>query len=125
LVGPEFVPIIEANFALMNLTLHQAARDYLESLLEQQIDTPVYGCTHYSAPCSSVEIAAAPVGAAYRPELCMLVAGASQELDSLAKQSRRPDPLSFRSAAQSPTVYQNFSTMVIRLHSRSAGELAT
>lgn len=43
---PEFVPLIEQNRIDHPLT-RQIAQEYLTPLLEQQIDTLVYGCTHY------------------------------------------------------------------------------
>lgn len=43
---PEFVPLIEAG-QLEGPELRQAAERYLQPLLQQGIDTLVYGCTHY------------------------------------------------------------------------------
>jgi glutamate racemase len=43
---PEFVPLIEANRILDSVT-RQIVRDRLQPLIEAQIDTLVYGCTHY------------------------------------------------------------------------------
>ncbi|NJL78576.1 MAG: glutamate racemase [Richelia sp. RM2_1_2] len=43
---PEFVPLIEQN-RIDDPYTREVARSYLEPLLEQQIDTLVYGCTHY------------------------------------------------------------------------------
>ncbi|MDJ0715388.1 MAG: glutamate racemase [Prochloraceae cyanobacterium] len=43
---PQFVPLIEQNRIHDPYTL-DVARQYLEPLLEQKIDTLVYGCTHY------------------------------------------------------------------------------
>ena len=43
---PEFVPLIEENRIHDPYTL-QVAHSYLEPLLQQEIDTLVYGCTHY------------------------------------------------------------------------------
>ncbi|GAB1543104.1 glutamate racemase [Scytonema sp. NUACC21] len=43
---PEFVPLIEQNRVQDPYTL-EVARSYLESLIQHQIDTLVYGCTHY------------------------------------------------------------------------------
>ncbi|MBV6623110.1 MAG: glutamate racemase [Rivularia sp. (in: Bacteria)] len=43
---PEFVPLIEQNRVDDPYT-KEVARSYLEPLLEQNIDTLVYGCTHY------------------------------------------------------------------------------
>ncbi len=43
---PEFVPLVEQNRIHDPYTV-EVARSYLEPLLEQDIDTLVYGCTHY------------------------------------------------------------------------------
>lgn len=43
---PEFVPLIEQNRANEPYT-REVAEQYLRPLLQQQIDTLVYGCTHY------------------------------------------------------------------------------
>jgi glutamate racemase len=43
---PEFVPLIEQNRIHDPYTI-EVARSYLEPLIKQEIDTLVYGCTHY------------------------------------------------------------------------------
>ena len=43
---PEFVPLIEQN-RIDDPYTKEVALSYLEPLLEQKIDTLVYGCTHY------------------------------------------------------------------------------
>ena len=43
---PEFVPLVEQNRIYDPYTI-EVARSYLKPLLEQEIDTLVYGCTHY------------------------------------------------------------------------------
>ncbi|RMF21259.1 MAG: glutamate racemase [Cyanobacteria bacterium J083] len=43
---PEFVPLIEQN-RLDTPYTRQVAQNYLQPLLEQNIDTLIYGCTHY------------------------------------------------------------------------------
>ncbi len=43
---PQFVPLIEQNLVCCDRT-KEVARCYLEPLLQQDIDTLVYGCTHY------------------------------------------------------------------------------
>ncbi len=43
---PEFVPLIEQNRIHDEYTT-EVARSYLEPLIQQEIDTLVYGCTHY------------------------------------------------------------------------------
>ncbi|BAY28311.1 glutamate racemase [Nostoc carneum NIES-2107] len=43
---PEFVPLIEQN-RIHDPYTTEVARSYLEPLIKQEIDTLVYGCTHY------------------------------------------------------------------------------
>ncbi len=43
---PEFVPLIEQN-RIHDPYTYEVAREYLAPLLDQQIDTLIYGCTHY------------------------------------------------------------------------------
>jgi glutamate racemase len=43
---PEFVPIVEQN-RIHEANTVEVAKHYLQPLLEQGIDTLVYGCTHY------------------------------------------------------------------------------
>jgi glutamate racemase len=43
---PEFVPLIEDN-RLEDPYTKEVARQYLQPLLQEEIDTLIYGCTHY------------------------------------------------------------------------------
>lgn len=43
---PEFVPLIEEN-RIHDPYTYQVAQEYLAPLLDQRIDTLIYGCTHY------------------------------------------------------------------------------
>jgi glutamate racemase len=43
---PEFVPLIESN-RISDPYTEQVAREYLKPLLQEKIDTLIYGCTHY------------------------------------------------------------------------------
>ncbi|MDJ1184541.1 glutamate racemase [Roseofilum casamattae] len=43
---PEFVPLIEQN-RINDAYTYEVARSYLQPLLQQNIDTLIYGCTHY------------------------------------------------------------------------------
>ncbi|GBR72443.1 glutamate racemase [Candidatus Termititenax spirochaetophilus] len=43
---PQFVPLIEKG-DLNSAELRQAVREYLEPLLQTDVDTLIYGCTHY------------------------------------------------------------------------------
>ena len=43
---PAFVPLIESN-RIYDIQTYQTAREYLTPLIQQQIDTLIFGCTHY------------------------------------------------------------------------------
>ncbi|BAY45557.1 glutamate racemase [Scytonema sp. HK-05] len=85
---PEFVPLIEQNRIHDPYTL-QVARSYLEPLLQQEIDTLVYGCTHYPH--------LAPVLRSLLPSHVKLVdpaeyivAACAQDLDILSLRNSHP-----------------------------------
>jgi glutamate racemase len=92
---PEFVPLIEQNRIHEPYTT-EVARSYLEPLLEQKIDTLIYGCTHYPL--------LAPVLRSLLPSHVKLidpaehvVAACAQELDLLGIRNDHP-PLPTRFA---------------------------
>lgn len=92
---PEFVPLIEQNRIHDPYTI-QVASSYLEPLLEKEIDTLIYGCTHYPH--------LAPVLRSLLPEHIQLidpavhvVAACAQELDLLGLKNTHP-PLPTRFA---------------------------
>ncbi len=85
---PEFVPLIEGNLINDPYTM-EVAREYLAPLQEQQIDTLVYGCTHYPL--------LAPVFKSILPSSVQLVdpavhvvAAAARELEMLGLRESRP-----------------------------------
>lgn len=85
---PEFVPLIEQN-RIDDPYTQDVAQEYLEPLLQRQIDTLIYGCTHYPY--------LAPVLRRILPSTVRLVdpavhvvTAAAQELDLLALRSARP-----------------------------------
>ncbi|NRB08057.1 MAG: glutamate racemase [Richelia sp.] len=85
---PEFVPLIEQN-RIHDPYTAQVASSYLEPLLEQEIDTLIYGCTHYPH--------LAPVLRSLLPEQVQLidpavhiVAACSQELELLNLKNNYP-----------------------------------
>ena len=91
---PEFVPLIEQN-RIQDPYTTDVARSYLEPLIQQQIDTLVYGCTHYphlepvlrSLLSSSVKLVDPAVH---------VVAACTQELDLLGlKNTHPPQPTRF------------------------------
>ncbi len=85
---PEFVPLIEGNLINDPYTM-EVAREYLAPLQEQQIDTLVYGCTHYPL--------LAPVFKSILPSSVQLVdpavhvvTAAARELEMLGLRETRP-----------------------------------
>jgi glutamate racemase len=85
---PEFVPLIESN-RIHDPYTRQVAQEYLSLLLERQIDTLVYGCTHYPH--------LAPVIRSILPRSVKLVDPAvhvvqavAQELEMLGLSSTKP-----------------------------------
>ncbi|AFZ56162.1 glutamate racemase [Anabaena cylindrica FACHB-243] len=91
---PEFVPLIEQNRIHDPYTM-EVARSYLEPLIKQEIDTLVYGCTHYPH--------LAPILRSLLPSHVKLVdpavhvvAACAQELDLLSiKNNYLPMPTRF------------------------------
>jgi glutamate racemase len=91
---PEFVPLIEQNRIHDPYTI-EIAKTYLEPLLQKEIDTLVYGCTHY--PHLS------PILRSLLPQQVKLIdpavhvaAACSQELDILGiKNTHPPMPTRF------------------------------
>lgn len=91
---PVFVPLIEQN-RISDPYTYEIAREYLAPLLEQQIDTLVYGCTHYPH--------LAPVLKAILPRhvrtvdpAVHVITAAAQELDLLGmRNTSQPHPTRF------------------------------
>ena len=91
---PEFVPLIEQN-RIDDPYTTQVARAYLEPLLEQEIDTLIYGCTHYPL-LSPVLRSLLPSHVKLIDPAIYVVKACSQELDLLnIKSSRLPIPTRF------------------------------
>lgn len=85
---PEFVPLIEQNRIDDPYTC-EVAQAYLAPLLQQQIDTLVYGCTHYPYLAPVLRKLLPPTVRLVDPAV-HVVAAATQELDLLALRSTRP-----------------------------------
>ncbi|WOD41824.1 glutamate racemase [Nodosilinea sp. E11] len=85
---PKFVPIVEQNQINTPQARHTAAT-YLQSLLAANIDTLVYGCTHYPhlAPVLNSFL---PSAVQYVDPAISMVAAATQELDAMALRSSAP-----------------------------------
>ncbi len=78
---PEFVPLIESG-QIHSLALRQAAQRYLEPLLAQDIDTLIYGCTHYPL-IDAVIRELLPAGVTIVNPAVHLVQAVAQELEFL------------------------------------------
>ncbi len=85
---PEFVPLIEQN-RLEDPYTYEVAQGYLEPLLERQIDTLIYGCTHYPY-LASILHRILPSSVKLIDPAVYVVAAAGQELDLLGLRNTRP-----------------------------------
>lgn len=85
---PEFVPLIEQG-RLDDPYTTAIAQEYLAPLLEREIDTLIFGCTHYPylAPVLSQLL---PATVKMVDPAVHVVAAANQELDMLGLKSTRP-----------------------------------
>ncbi|MCU0543507.1 MAG: glutamate racemase [Oscillatoriaceae cyanobacterium Prado104] len=78
---PAFVPLIEQNRIFDPYTC-EVAREYLAPLIQQRIDTLIYGCTHYPL-LAPVLRSLLPVGVQLVDPAVRVVAAAAQELELL------------------------------------------
>lgn len=85
---PEFVPLIEQNRIIDPYTT-EVARRYLTPLLQQQIDTLIYGCTHYPHLAPVMRLLLPPTVKLVDPAV-HVVAAAAQELDLLGLRNTDP-----------------------------------
>jgi glutamate racemase len=90
---PEFVPLIEQN-RITDAYTNEVAQYYLAPLLAQQIDTLVYGCTHYPHLAPVLRSLLPPSVKLVDPAV-HVVAAAAQELDLLGLRNTHP-PLATR-----------------------------
>lgn len=91
---PEFVPLIENNRLEDPYTL-QVAKEYIQPLLDLQIDTLVYGCTHYPH-LEPVLRQFVPHSVNFIDPAVAVVAAATKELNVLGIQNnRRTQPTQF------------------------------
>lgn len=91
---PEFVPLIEQNRVFDPYTA-QVAQQYLAPLLAQQIDTLVYGCTHYPYLEPVLRLLLPPTVSLLDPAIAV-VATATQQLDFLGLTNTDTPPLPTR-----------------------------
>jgi glutamate racemase len=85
---PEFVPLIEQN-RLHDAYTAKVARSYLQPLIDRQIDTLVYGCTHYPH-LEPLLRQILPSTVKLVDPAVHLVAAAAKELELLGLQSDSP-----------------------------------
>jgi len=85
---PEFVPLIEQNRIYDSYTT-EVARSYLEPLLQNQIDTLVYGCTHYPHLSPVLRSLLPPYVKLVDPAV-HVIAACTQELDLLSLNNTQP-----------------------------------
>lgn len=84
---PEFVPLVESN-RIHDPYTHQVAAEYLQPLLERQIDTLIYGCTHYPHLAPVIQ-SIVPRSVNLIDPASYVVQAAAQELDLLGLRSTR------------------------------------
>lgn len=85
---PEFVPLIEQN-RIHDPYTTEVARSYLEPLLKQDIDTLVYGCTHYPLLAPVVRSLVSPQVTIIDPAVHVVTA-CHQELELLGLSNTHP-----------------------------------
>jgi len=91
---PEFVPLIEQN-RLLDPYTRQVAKRYLQPLIDNQIDTLVYGCTHYRH-LGSVLKSLLPSGVKMVDPANYVVKAAQKELEVIGlKSNTAPHPTRF------------------------------
>lgn len=85
---PAFVPLIEQN-RIHSQDTYQIAKEYLAPMLEQQIDTLVYGCTHYPHLAPVLKSILPRTVRTVDPAV-YVVRSAAQELDLLGLRNTSP-----------------------------------
>lgn len=91
---PEFVPLIEDN-RIEDPYTSAVAQSYLQPLIDQNIDTLIYGCTHYPHLAPVLRRILPPAVKLIDPAM-HVVAAAVQELDLLGlSNARSPHPTRF------------------------------
>ncbi|MEB3165033.1 MAG: glutamate racemase [Prochlorothrix sp.] len=85
---PQFVPLIESN-QIHTPQMRSVAQAYLEPLIAQQIDTLIYGCTHYPHLAPVLRTLLDPTVQLINPAV-HVVAAAVRELDALGLRHTGP-----------------------------------
>jgi glutamate racemase len=85
---PQFVPFVEQH-QIQSPHTRRTAQNLLQPLVEAQIDTLIYGCTHYPllAPVLHTVL---PPSVSYVDPAIHMVAAAARELDALGLRSSSP-----------------------------------
>ena len=104
---PEFVPLIENNRLAEPYTL-AIAKEYLQPLLDRQIDTLVYGCTHYPH-LEPILRTFVPSNIQFVNPAISVVTAAAKELQILGIQSQRVIPTTFLVSGD-PTKFSHLAT---------------
>ncbi|NJN29194.1 MAG: glutamate racemase [Synechococcales cyanobacterium RM1_1_8] len=108
---PPFVPLIEGN-RIFEAETELIVRDYLAPLLQQQIDTLVYGCTHYPY-LEPVLRKILPDSVALIDPASHVVSAAAKELDALGLRSTsQPRPTFFAVSGQ-PQPFAAMATQML------------
>jgi glutamate racemase len=105
---PEFVPLIEDN-RIEDPYTAAVAQNYLQPLIDQNIDTLVYGCTHYPHLAPVLRRILPPAVRLVDPAV-HVIAAAAQELDLLGLRNvRSPQPTRF-CVSGCPTTFNRLAT---------------
>jgi glutamate racemase len=91
---PAFVPLIEQN-QVQDPYTYEVAREYLTPLIQQRIDTLIYGCTHYPL-LAPVLRSILPASVQLVDPAVHVVASTAQELEIMGlKNTNGPQPTRF------------------------------
>ncbi|MDX2229937.1 MAG: glutamate racemase [Leptolyngbyaceae cyanobacterium bins.349] len=105
---PEFVPLIEEN-RIEDPYTSAVAQSYLQPLIDQNIDTLIYGCTHYPH-LAPVLRRILPASVKLVDPAVHVIAAAVQELDLLGLSNvRSPQPTRF-CVSGCPTTFNRLAT---------------
>jgi glutamate racemase len=102
---PEFVPLIEQN-RIYDSHTKKVAQEYLQPLIQQKIDTLIYGCTHYPH-LEAVLREILPEYVRYIDPAKYVVAAAERELEMMGlKNTQAPLPTRFGVSGSPPQFTQ-------------------
>lgn len=111
---PKFVPLIEGN-RIGESETEQAVREYVNPLLDNHIDTLVYGCTHYPY-LEPVLRKVLPDSVTLVDPAAHVVAAAAKELDAMGLRSlSQPRPTLFGVSGE-PEPFADMVTQMLGYH---------